>query len=107
MANNVTNVSCNSSVIDEASFWYYDHKSLFWMLISISIIIALAGAIGNALVIYASTRARHMKDGFRYLNDAVKSLAVTDFCLSVFGTPFSVVYWYWGKINLSIIFKHK
>ena len=87
----------NSSAIDESYLWYYDHKPQFWMLISISILIALSGVIGNAMVIYASTQKKHMRGGFSYLSDAVKSLAITDFCFSLFGTPFSIVYWYWGK----------
>ena len=81
----------------EKCLWYYSHKELFWVLISIAIVVALAGVVANALVIYAATQKRNMSSGFRYLNHAVMSLAITDFCLSLFGTPFSIVYWYWGK----------
>lgn len=94
MRNNGT----NSTSIDESDLWYYNHKSLFWILIFISMLIALAGVLGNAMVIYAATRKRHMSGGFSYLNNAVKSLAITDFCFSLFATPLSIVYWYWSKI---------
>ena len=79
--------------IDELHLWYYDHRGLFWILISIVILIALVGVLGNAMVIYAATQ-KNMSGGFRYLNEAVISLAITDFCFSLFGTPFSIVYWY-------------
>ena len=87
----------NSSSIDESDLWYYYNKGLFWMLISISILIAFAGVIGNAVVIYAATKERNIGARFRYLNDVVKSLAITDFSLPLFGTPVTVVYWYWSK----------
>ena len=93
MEENVT----NSSSVDESYLWYYDHKGLFWTLISMSILIGIAGVMGKSMVIYAVIYKRRTSGGFRYLNDAVKSLAITDFCFSLFGTPFSIVYWYWGK----------
>ena len=81
----------------EKCLWYYSHKALFWILISIAILVALVGVSGNVLVIYAAAQKKHMSGGFRYLNHAVMSLAITDFGLSLFGTPFSIVYWYWGE----------
>ena len=87
----------NNVTTDEKALWYYSHQEIFWILISISILIALAGVVGNALVIFAATQKRSIGAGFRYLNHAVISLAIADFILSLFGTPFSIVYWYWGE----------
>ena len=81
----------------EECLWYYSHKALFWGLISITLLIALAGVVGNAIVIYFATQKQAIKGGFRYLNFAVKSLAITDFCNSLFGTPAFIFYWYWGR----------
>ena len=88
---------CHEYVDGVAQLWYYDNKSFFWILISVAISIALAGAFGNALVIFAATQRSNIGASFRYLNHAVISLAVGDFILSLFGTPLNVVYWYWGK----------
>ena len=93
MEANDTNVTTS----DEKVLWYYSHQDTFWVLISISILIALAGVLGNGLVILASIKKRSIAEKFRYMNYAVISLAIADFILSLFGTPFSIVYWYWGK----------
>ena len=83
----------------EECLWYYSHKPLFWVLMSMMILIALVGVLGNAMVIYFATQKDTKRSGFRYLNYAVNSLAITDFCLSLFGTPAIIVYWYWGRYS--------
>ena len=88
--------------VHEECLWYYSHKELFWVLISIAILLALVGVVGNALVIYAATKKNPFRGVFHYLNHVVISLAVTDFCLLLFGTPCDIVYWYWGK-NLTLL----
>ena len=72
-------------------------KEVFGFFIFIIILIAMVAAFGNALVIYAVIKMKSFNARFRYLNRAVLSLAIADFVLSLFGTPFSVVFWYWGK----------
>ena len=82
---------------NEECLWYYSNKALFWVLVSILILVSIVGVLGNAIVIYAATKKKHMSGGFRYLNRAVRSLAITDLCLSLFGTPMAIVFWYWSK----------
>ena len=72
-------------------------KEVFGFFIFIIILIAMVAAFGNSLVIYAVIKMKNFNARFRYLNRAVLSLAIADFVLSLFGTPFSVVFWYWGK----------
>ena len=79
------------------SQWYCDNVEMFWILICITIVIALLAAMGNAFVIFVFITKRGIGSKFRYLNHAVLSLAIADFINSLFGTPFSIVYWYWGK----------
>ena len=82
---------------DFGSHWYYDNIATFWVVICIITFIALVAAVGNAFVILVFVTKRGIGARFRYLNHAVLSLAVAEFTLSLLGTPFSIVYWYWGK----------
>ena len=82
---------------DFGSHWYGDNVATFWILIAIIIFIALVAAVGNAFVIRVFVTKRGLGAQFRYLNHVVLSLAIAEFTLSLFGTPFSIVYWYWGK----------
>ena len=82
---------------DFGSHWYGDNVATFWILICMIIFIALVAAIGNAFVILVFATKRGIGSKFRYLNHAVLSLAIAEFTLSLLGTPFSIVYWYWGK----------
>ena len=86
---------------DFDSHWYYDNIATFWIVICIIIFIALVAAVGNAFVIHVFVTKRGLGAQFRYLNRVVLSLAIAEFTLSLFGTPFSIVYWYWGKYKQS------
>ena len=88
----------NNTNIEIDKLWYYENKGLFWILVSISVLIALSGVVGNALVIIATIQSRNIGASFRYLNRAVLALAVEDFSYLLIGTPFYVVHWYWGKL---------
>ena len=89
----------NTTDIDQDDVWSssYVKKEVFGFFIFIIILIAMVAAFGNALVVYAVIKMKSFNARFRYLNRAVLSLAIADFVLSLFGTPFSVVFWYWGK----------
>ena len=91
---NETNNNTNENDDDQ---WYDQNTGIFWILICITAILALIAVAGNSLVIFAVIKKRNVSAKFRYLNNAVLSLAIADFVLSLFGTPFSVIYWYWGK----------
>ena len=94
----MTNQSHNCSPAGDCdSHWYYDNVATFWIVISVIIFIAVVAAVGNAFVILVFATKRGIGAKFRYLNHAVLSLAIAEFTLSLFGTPFSIVYWYWGK----------
>ena len=91
---NETNNNTIENVDDQ---WYDQNTGIFWILICITAILAMIAVAGNSLVIFAVIKKRNVSAKFRYLNHAVFSLAIADFVLSLFGTPISVVYWYWGK----------
>lgn len=64
--------------------------SLFWVTVAISGLLSLVGAIGNLMVIFASGRKK--KTGaLKYLNSAVRSLAITDFLIGAVGMPLVIV----------------
>ena len=91
---NETNDITNENDDDQ---WYDQNTGIFWVLMCITAVLAMIAVAGNSLVIFAVIKKRNVSAKFRYLNHAVLSLAIADFILSLFGTPFSVVYWYWGK----------
>ena len=95
METNQTNITN----IEGDKLWYYENRETFWVLVSISVLIALTGAVGNAFVIFAAIQRRNIASSFRYLNRVVLSLAIADFSYSLIGTPFYVVHWYWGKLH--------
>ena len=81
---------------DEGKFWFDENEYLFWVLVVLSSLIACAGVIGNALVMFIAIKNEDISASFRYLNRVVLSLAVADFCFLFIGEPFYIMYWYWG-----------
>ena len=77
---------------------YEESKPLFWCFVSVCIVIAIIGIIGNGLVIYASHQSRS-SGRFRYLDSVIKSLAVTDFLFGLVGTPLIITTYYLGKLT--------
>ena len=75
---------------------YDERKTLFWVGISSNIIIAAVAAIGNGLVLYASYGNQNT-GRFRYLDDVIKSLAVSDMLCALIGSPFQFYIYYMGE----------
>ena len=97
--NSATTVPLELRLNSTTSFpakWYDEHTALFWSFIVVCALIALVGMIGNGFVIYVVSRKQHI-GALRYLNEAVKSLAFTDFCFGLLGAPLTMIYWFWGK----------
>lgn len=72
---------------------------LFWVSVAVSVILAILSIIGNGIVIYVAGRKKNTGT-LRYLNNAVRSLAVTDLVIGLIGIPLMIVYYYWGQLLL-------
>ena len=76
--------------------YYEQNDVLFWFFASVCILVALLTVIGNGIVIYVSIETKSYGRQ-RYLDNVVKSLAVTDFLFGVITTPLVVTSYYMGK----------
>ena len=70
---------------------------LFWASTSVSIVLAVLAILGNGIVIYVAGRKRKTRT-LRYLDNAVRSLAVSDFFIGLIGIPLMITYYYWGRL---------
>ena len=71
---------------------------LFGLFTSIYIVIAILTILGNGIVIYVSHKTKST-GRLRYLDNVVKSLAVTDFLFGIVGAPIIITGYYMGKLN--------
>ena len=78
-----------------------DIITLFWMFASICIMVAILAIIGNGIVIYVSHKTRST-GRLRYLDNVVKSLAMTDFLFGMIATPIALTAYYMGKLKFRI-----
>ena len=86
----------NCSVESNHTLWYHDGgKAIVAVMVAVRVLIAVAGIIGNSMVIYAAlTKRNAMCASFRYLNRVVLSLAFADLFYSLLGQPFDILHWY-------------
>ena len=70
-------------------------EPLFWASVGVSVLLAILAIIGNGIVIYVAGRKTNTGT-MRYLNDAVRSLAISDFLIGLVGIPLMITYYYWG-----------
>ena len=86
----------NCSNPSNQTSWYHDNnQAIVGIMVVVRVLIALAGIIGNSMVIYAArTRWSTMGASFRYLNRVVVSLAFADLFYSLLGQPFDILHWY-------------
>ena len=75
---------------------------LFWISTIVSVILAVLAIIGNSIVIYVAGRKVNT-GALRHLNNAVRSLAVSDFFIGLIGIPLMITYYYWGKLLLATL----
>ena len=86
---NVT-IAPDEPFVNEAFQW-----GLFWATVALSAILSLVGTMGNAMVIFVGGRRK--KTGvLRHFNNAVRSLAITDFLIGAVGMPAIIVFSYLG-----------
>ena len=69
---------------------------VFWLCVSICIVIGILSSFGNGLVVYVSYKKEDF-GGFRHVNSVVKNLAFSDCLFGLIGCPLTIVFWYWGK----------
>ena len=68
-------------------------EAWFWVLCAFYLCLTVVAAIGNGLVIYASYGTRNTSR-LRYLDNLIKSLAVTDLLFALIGTPCLIFEYY-------------
>ena len=93
--NNVTNLN----TYNNTNALYSIKVPLFWASVGVSVLLAILAIIGNGIVIYVAGRKTNTGT-MRYLNDAVRSLAISDFLIGLVGTPLIITYSYWGWLLL-------
>lgn len=79
-----------------------DHSeivTLFWIFACICILVAILSILGNGIVIYVSHETRSI-GRLRYLDNVVKSLAVTDFLFGILATPIVITGYFMGKFKM-------
>ena len=72
------------------------NEILFWAVSIVCILVVLFGVIANILVIYFAHQ-EPWTGTLRYLNKAVKHLAIADLLYGVLGIPLTLSYWKMGK----------
>ena len=87
----------NRTAVTNQTTGYTEPTALFWALLVFYLCIAVVGIIGNCLVIYASYGNKN-SGPLRYLDDVVKSLAVTDMLFGVVGAPCIIFIYYMGEL---------
>ena len=75
---------------------YENNVAMFWVFVGFSVITSSIAILGNSLVIYAGRQTSN-RGRLRYLDGAVKSLAMTDLLYGLIGTPFNYVNHYLGR----------
>ena len=90
LTNNLTATNVSESVISE----YENNEGTFWVFATIYLLLALVTAKGNGLVIYAAFSRRNI-GLLPHFDNVIKSLAVNDLLLGLFGFPCRITIWYY------------
>ena len=100
MANNTTIMAVleetTNSTAEELTA-YEKNKTMFWAFATFSVLIAILAVIGNGLVIYIAHGVKHVGP-LRYLDNVVKSLALTDLAFGLVATPLIIINYYMGEV---------
>ena len=73
---------------------------IFLVNMVICVLMGIGTVLGNLIVIVTVTRKKS-SGIFRYVNEVVRNLAITDALFGLVGVPLTMVYWYWGKLQVS------
>ena len=72
---------------------YEKYTGLFWAYAVITLFVALIAIIGNGFVLFITYGNRN-SGRLRYLDSAIKSLAVADMLIGLIGIPCRIVVYY-------------
>ena len=68
----------------------------FWCSVILCLVAGFISILGNGLVLYVSN-LKNDAGKFEYINLVVKHLALSDLLFGLIGTPFTILFWYWGR----------
>ena len=88
----------NSTTDISLATGYAKISTLFWSMVGFYFVIALLTIIGNGVVVYAAY-GNENSGPLRYLDNVVKSLAMSDILYGLIGTPLLLYSYYLGKIQ--------
>ena len=77
---------------------YHKYFEVFWIFITIYLLLAFVAILGNGLVIYASYRHRNTGP-VRYFHGIVRSLAFADLFYGLLGMPVTTIKYYMGEFK--------
>ena len=87
----------NTEAITATVSTYERNKVLFWVGISLYLVLAFVATIGNGLVLYTSFRNFNWGP-LRHLDNVIESLAMADMLYGLIGIPCQIAYdYYTGK----------
>ena len=92
---NETNITTNITSNDIPASYV-----IFLVNMVICVLMGIGTVLGNLIVIVTVTRKKS-SGIFRYVNEVVRNLAITDALFGLVGVPLTMVYWYWGKLEVS------
>ena len=92
---NKTNITTNITNNDIPTSYV-----IFLVNMVICVLMGIGTILGNLIVIITITRKKS-SGIFRYVNEVVRNLAITDALFGLVGVPLTMVYWYWGKLHVS------
>ena len=92
---NETNITTNITSNDIPASYV-----IFLVNMVICVLMGIGTVLGNLIVIVTVTRKKS-SGIFRYVNEVVRNLAITDALFGLVGVPLTMVYWYWGKLQVS------
>ena len=92
---NETNITTNVTSNDIPASYV-----IFLVNMVICVLMGIGTILGNLIVIVTITRKKS-SGIFRYVNEVVRNLAITDALFGLIGVPLTMVYWYWGKLQVS------
>ena len=74
---------------------YENNRALFWVDTTLFLVVGIITTAGNGLVLYAA-RGNKNQGPLRYLDNTIRSLALTDMLFGLIGTPLIILGYYTG-----------